>query len=221
MNLPLVRPAVVLLLSAGLVACSGAEAETPERSASTAPVVQLGAPGGDNRTLGPEEQLEITTVPHTEADVSFARDMLQHHAQAVVMTGYVDERTDTRDVQLLAKRMSDGQQDEIRALEEWLIDRGETVNDLDAPHGGHGAHDGMAGMLTDEELAQLEAARGAEFDLLFLQLMTRHHEGALAMVADLYAADGGAEPEMGQIAQHIDSDQRIEIARMAGMLADL
>lgn len=217
-NVPRVGIALLAVVI-GVSACSGEDPEGGERAVSTAPVVQLGAPGEPNRTMDPAEQLEITTVPHTDDDIAFARDMLQHHAQALVMTALVDERTDTRDVQLLAKRMRDGQEGEIDQLEQWLISQGETVNDLTQAHGGHSDPASMPGMLTAQELERLEAARGEEFDRLFLELMTRHHEGALVMVSELYASGGGQEPEIGQIAQHIDSDQRVEIARMAGMLA--
>lgn len=76
----------------------------------------------------------------------------------------------------------------------------------------------MPGMLTDEELARLAAATGAEFERLFLELMIRHHEGALIMVADLFSSGGGQEAEIFQLASHVDADQRAEIARMRGML---
>ena len=72
----------------------------------------------------------------------------------------------------------------------------------------------MPGMLTDSELAQLGAVKGAEFDRLFLTFMIRHHEGALKMVADLRSSDGGAESEIDAFARHIDADQQIEIGRM-------
>ena len=76
----------------------------------------------------------------------------------------------------------------------------------------------MPGMLTPEELARLERARGAEFDRLFLEFMIRHHEGAVVMVAELFATPGaGEEPELYQFASHVDADQRAEIARMRRM----
>jgi len=75
-------------------------------------------------------------------------------------------------------------------------------------------------MLTEEELAELETADGDAFDVLFLKSMIRHHEGAVAMIEDLYTAGGGQEPVIGEMARHFDSDQRIEITRMADMLAE-
>ncbi len=112
--------------------------------------------------------------------------------------------------------MAIGQQDEMALMETWLQDRGEPVRDPDA---AHDAHVGMPGLLTEAELASLEAARGAEFDVLFLKLMTKHHQGAVQMVDELYAADAGQEIEIDTIARHVESDQNIEIKRMQEMLA--
>lgn len=210
--------AAVLAAALALTACTAAE-PTP-RPTSTAPVVQLGAPGEDNRTLSPDEQLALgESEPHTEADVAFVRDMLHHHAQALEMTGYVEERAADSGIRLLAERMRISQEDEMDQLETWLQTRGEPVRDPDAAHGD--AHVLMPGMLTEEELAALEAAEGEAFDELFLRSMIRHHEGALVMIADLFASPEGAEQELAQLANHFDSDQRVEIARMSGMLSEL
>jgi uncharacterized protein (DUF305 family) len=210
--------AVVLTFVLALAATACTAQDVPERLVSDAPVVQLGGPGEDNRTLDEDEQLVLPEVAHIPADADFVRSMLPHHAQALVMTGYVPERTQTRDILLLEERMQISQDDEITLMERWLQERGEPVRDPDGGHDEHAA--GMPGMLTDAELAQLEAASGDEFDRLFLEFMIRHHEGALAMVAELYAAGGGQEPALGEMARHIESDQAIEIARMSSMLAE-
>jgi uncharacterized protein (DUF305 family) len=77
----------------------------------------------------------------------------------------------------------------------------------------------MPGMLTDAELARLAAARGAEFDRLFLESMIRHHEGALVMVADYFKTPGaGQESEAYRLASDVDADQRAEIRRMRSLL---
>jgi uncharacterized protein (DUF305 family) len=73
-------------------------------------------------------------------------------------------------------------------------------------------------MATPEEMARLAAAQGAEFDRMFLEMMIRHHEGALVMVAELFAAGGAQESQMYQIASDVDADQRMEIDRMRAML---
>ena len=79
----------------------------------------------------------------------------------------------------------------------------------------------MPGMLTEQQLRRLGRARGREFNRLFLTFMIHHHQGALTMVRQLYAANGGAEPESDAFARHVDADQRIEIARMQQLLTDL
>ncbi|GAA3635716.1 DUF305 domain-containing protein [Microbacterium awajiense] len=208
--------ATVIALAVGLAACTGSEDDVPEASA---PIVQLGAPGEDNRTLSPEEAAELASPPHTAVDVDFVRDMLHHHTQAIQMTGYVPDRAGDEDVKLLAERMELSQTDEIVLLETWLRERGEPVRDPDADHADHAAD--MPGILTDAQLAQLEAASGDEFDRLFLEFMIFHHQGAIEMVHDLYDAGGGLETEIDRFALHVEADQDIEIKRMEQMLASL
>ena len=208
--------AVSALLIAGLTACTG----EPEDAAPlpTTPVVQLGGPGEPNRTLSPDEAAALTSPSYSEDDVLFVRDMLHHHSQAIEMTGFVVDRSDDEDVRLLAERMDISQTDEMAVLEKWLQDRGEPVRDPGASH-AHSA-DSMPGLLTDAEMAQLEAAEGEEFDILFLTFMIKHHQGAIQMVQELYAADGGQEPEIDTFARHVEADQGIEITRMQRMLAE-
>ncbi|WP_353826893.1 DUF305 domain-containing protein [Agromyces sp. SYSU T0242] len=213
----LTRPygiAATLLLALGLTACTADGADDAPQA--TGPVVQLGAPGEENRTLSPEEAAEGFDAPaHVEVDAQFMRDMIHHHDQAITMTGWVDERTTDRDLRLLAERMSISQQDEIELMTTWLQDR---VEPLRGGH-DHGA-ELMPGMLTDDQLERLEAARGVEFERLFLEYMIQHHRGALEMVGDLYSAGGGEEPTISDFARHVEGDQSIEISRMLGMLAE-
>ena len=105
-------------------------------------------------------------------------------------------------------------------MERWLTERDEAVTDANGQHIDH--TELMPGMLTAEELAKLEGAIGAEFDRLFLQYMIRHHEGAVVMVEELLTEGfGGQEPQLFQLAQHIELDQQVEIARMKQVLSDL
>jgi uncharacterized protein (DUF305 family) len=121
------------------------------------------------------------------------------------------------DLQLMAQRIAVSQQDEMVMMQRWLRDRGEEVPAADARHHHHG--EAMPGMLTAEEMARLSAATGPEFDRLFLELMIRHHEGALTMVATLLGTPGaGQETQIFQFASDVDADQRAEIARMRGVL---
>jgi uncharacterized protein (DUF305 family) len=168
-------------------------------------------------------QAQATPQPaprHSEADVRFVTGMVGHHAQALEMVALVRERATRADVRLMAERIEVSQRDEIAMMERWLRARGHPVPSADSAHAHHGGgHAQMPGMLTAEEMQRLRAASGAEFDRLFLELMIRHHEGALAMVAELFGTRGGGqESEVFHIASEVDADQRMEIDRMRTML---
>lgn len=175
--------------------------------------VQPGAPGEPARLLKAGEG-RAAAAPHAAADVVFMQGMIPHHAQALEMTALLPGRTETRAIRLIARRIEVAQHDEIRWMQRWLQERGAEV-----PEAGAHAHHLMPGMLTPEEMAHLAAARGATFDRLFLHYMIRHHEGALVMVRDLFAAEGAAQAtEVYGFATDVDADQRAEIARMRGLL---
>jgi uncharacterized protein (DUF305 family) len=161
-------------------------------------------------------------VSETHPDVRFMQQMIHHHAQALEMTRLVPARTPHEGLRLLAERIEVSQRDEIQQMQHWLRDRGHEAPAPD-PHRGHGSahhHAAMSGMLTHEQLTRLEAARGAEFERLFLEFMILHHQGALTMVAELFAGRGAAQDsEAFHLASEIESDQRLEIARMQQLLA--
>ena len=208
------RTVAVVVAALAMAGCSGGDGES-----SGAPVVQLGAPGATNRVLTDAEAGAITVPAHTVADVAFVHGMLAHHQQALEMTAMVDARTDRTDLPLLAERMDVSQRDEMAQLEQWLDER-----DVELPDGDdHAAHTGrMPGMLSPEELDALRAAGGERFERLFLESMIRHHLGAVQMVEELLTDGyGGQEPQVFQLAQHIASDQQVEIARMTSLLAEL
>lgn len=178
-------------------------------------VVQPGAPGQSARTLAPGELAALSAPPFVAADADFMRRMIPHHAQALDLAALVPGRSAGTDVPRLAARIEASQRDEIAQMEKWLMARGQA---LPAPHGGHAD---VPGMVTADELAALTAAAGPAFDRMFLTLMIRHHEGALRMVADLYAAGGGLEPAADRFAREVNADQTIEIRRMRDLLAAL
>jgi uncharacterized protein (DUF305 family) len=146
--------------------------------------------------------------------------MLAHHAQALVMTGLVPERTRREDLRLLAERIAVSQRDEIALMQRLLRQRGAEAPSVDPAHAHHGgggmaAHANMPGMLSAQELERLRGATGAGFERLFLEYMIRHHEGALTMVAEYFATPGAArDAEVFSFASDIDADQRAEIRRM-------
>ncbi len=217
-----VAAGAALLLVPAMNVSSVEAQQTPPRT------VQPGAPGEAGRVIGPDEVIGIDFPTYTEADVRFMRMMIPHHEQALEMAELVPDRTSRNDIRMLALRILASQQDEIALMERWLADRDELESD---PHEGHGAHDAhtghgapagghddhsdMPGMLSSEQMANLAAASGIEFDRLFLEYMIEHHEGAIVMVQELFSSPGGGqEGDIYQLASHIDSDQRMEIERM-------
>ncbi len=161
----------------------------------------------------------------TAADAQFMRAMIAHHAQAVTMTGLVPARSGHRDLRLLAERMAVSQTDEIATMRRWLQrhDRGLGAAGPDHAHDDTAAAPAlMQGILTPEAMARLARATRVEFDRLFLEGMITHHEGALTMVAALFATAGAAqEPRLFDLAAEIDAGQRAEIRRMRTLLESL
>jgi uncharacterized protein (DUF305 family) len=203
----------VILLTAAALGCHGAA--QPPLSPPSAPVVQPGAPGEPGRTV---EAGAAPRLRHTSADTRFMQGMIGHHAQAIEMTDLLKTRTTRDDMKLLALRIDVSQTDEIRMMKRWLLDHGETVPDDHAHHMSGATL--MPGMLTADDMAKLAAAKGADFDRLFLEFMIKHHEGALVMVKDLFAAAGAAQDsDIFAFASDVEADQLIEIRRMRGMLA--
>jgi uncharacterized protein (DUF305 family) len=127
----------------------------------------------------------------------------------------VRKRSASDQIPLLARRTEVSQQSEIETMENWLRARGEKVPSKASHRHGHGPGASlMPGMVPADKLALLSAAKGAEFDDLFLKSMIRHHQGALTMVRNLAADGGGNEPEIGAFTRHVEADQSIEISRM-------
>jgi uncharacterized protein (DUF305 family) len=159
------------------------------------------------------------------ADVEFMSGMIPHHAQAVLIAGWAPSHGARGDVRILCERIVVAQKDEIKLMQTWLSDRGLPVPAADATHhvmrmNGVEHRMLMPGMLTDAELAQLDKARGPEFDRLFLTFMIKHHEGALKMVDDLFESYGGAQDEtVFRLSSDIHADQQAEIERMQLMLS--
>jgi uncharacterized protein (DUF305 family) len=185
-----------------------------------APIIQPGAPGEAPRLITPREATDLSRVRHTRDDVRFMQGMIGHHAQALEMTALRAARSSSDALRRIALRIELSQVDEIALMEGWLKARGEPLPDRHAHH-MPGAQL-MPGMLTQEEMSKLSAARGAAFDRLFLELMIKHHQGAVVMVDALFATPGaGQEPDIFAFASDIVDDQSIEIARMSAMLQEL
>lgn len=163
--------------------------------------------------------------PYTRADAAFMSGMIPHHAQAVLIAGWAATHGARSDIQVLSERIIVAQTDEIATMQSWLSERGEPVPAASSDHANMPGMDHgplMPGMLNGRELAQLDAARGTEFDRLFLTFMIRHHEGALTMVDALFNSPGAGQDEIVfKFASDVFADQSTEIDRMEKMLAAL
>ncbi|MFQ5747766.1 MAG: DUF305 domain-containing protein [Gemmatimonadota bacterium] len=166
----------------------------------------------------------------TAADVDFMTGMISHHAQALIMSGLAPTHGAGPAVRTLTARIINAQRDEIVLMQGWLEDRGQPVPevridglDLTIDTGGHARHAPlMPGMLSRDQLEELDGAAGPEFDRLFLTYMIEHHAGAVTMVHDLFATDGAARDAfVFKLASDIQVDQTTEIARMERLLTTL
>jgi len=195
-------------------------AAPPAQPAGAAKIVQPGAPGQSSRIIGADEAADLSRVAYTPADVKFMQGMISHHAQALEMTALLRKQSESEDMAKLGLRIELSQADEIDMMQTWLRARGEDATDVHAHH-AHGATL-MPGMLTPEEMSLLSEAKGTAFDSLFLELMIKHHEGALIMVEDLLSQPGaGQDSDIFAFLSDITADQSMEIDRMGAMLARL
>ena len=190
-------------------------------AAQDAPIVQPGAPGKAGRAISADEAVKIADTSYSVDDARFMQDMITHHQQAVRMAALVESRSNRAELQSVAGRIDASQADEIRFMQQWLRDRGEEVRDPADAHTAHQLH-AMAGMASPEQLASLEGTKDVDFDRLFLELMIRHHEGAVKMVDHLLKQPGSAyDPVLFEFVGEVRNGQRAEIARMNALLAGL
>lgn len=217
------RPGIVALSALALVACGGSRPST--RPAPQAPDAR-GPSAAEIEALY-RARTDSARMRFTQADVRFMTMMIGHHAQALIMSDMAPSHGASPAVQRLTSRIINAQKDEIATMQRWLRDRGQHVPEVhleglkvlldDDPRPVY-----MHGMLDDKEMRELDAARGTEFDRLFLTGMIMHHGGAVDMVHDLFATDGAAQDELAfKLANDIQVDQTTEIARMKRMLAAL
>ncbi|WP_009944576.1 DUF305 domain-containing protein [Saccharopolyspora erythraea] len=215
------------MLDPGTAACTGGVAGRARRRE---PKV---ATGEEVQGLG-------RPAPPGEAEATYVAMMIPHHEQALEMTALAPERAQHPQVRALAERIGGAQKPEIDMMRGWQAThgaQGRTGHGGDTGHGGHTggadtghatgtghtgadpAHAAMPGMATPEQLAELAAARGADFDRLFLRLMTAHHEGAVTMATDLLTR--GVDEQVHAMAQDVLVTQTDEIATMRALSAEV
>ncbi|HET7791428.1 MAG TPA: DUF305 domain-containing protein [Gemmatimonadales bacterium] len=176
-------------------------------------------------STGSAAQADSSRMHFTDADVYFMTGMISHHAQAVLIAGWAGSHGASPSVHTLCDRIVVAQHDEIVMMQRWLRDRHLPVPDGDASHDnmpGMPHSMMMPGMLSPAQLAQLDSARGSDFDRLFLTFMIQHHRGAVTMVNQLFGSPGGGEEEVVfKFASDVYADQTTEITRMERMLMGL
>ncbi len=204
-----------------LASCGGEQdaGRTPSGSSTSAPAAAT-------------PSATIVGAEHNAADTTFAHDMIVHHEGAIDMAALVADRSDSEQIKALADRILAAQGPEIETMRTMLAIWGEdapAVEDEHGDHGGHGedepagegadpGHD-MPGMMSADEMAQLEAASGEQFDRAFLEGMIEHHKGAIEMSADELAK--GVNAQAKDLARTITDAQTAEIKEMAQLLGQL
>jgi uncharacterized protein (DUF305 family) len=208
----------MIAVGALLTACSTA----PSQAQAVAPASGMGEAAAIARAR--EDSIRR---PYTQADIDFMNGMIAHHSQAIVMAKWAPSHGASAALQTMCARIINAQRDEILIMQSWLRDRNQPVPAPDTLMGMgmsmHGDHQMlMPGMLSAEQLHQLDQARGQEFDKLFLQFMIQHHQGAVSMVDDLFGTYGAAQDQLTfKLANDISADQTSEITRMQKMLVAL
>ena len=150
---------------------------------------------------------QSATAEFSSADLMFAQMMIPHHQQAVDISYMALANTQNADVRALAESIITHQSTEVVTMKSWLDAAGVSLDDSHSMH--------MQGMLTEAQLDELEAAKDAEFDTLWLEGMIMHHEGALLMAKDV---TDSANAEVADFAEHVIEDQTGEISKMKDLL---
>ncbi len=166
---------------------------------------------------GDDDSDSAAAADHNDQDVSFATQMIPHHAQAVQMSEMAVANAESQEVRDLAADISAAQEPEIEQMSSWLEVWGEEVPDTDMGGMGHDGMDGMSGMMSSDEMDELESASGSAFDEMFLTAMIEHHEGAIEMAQEQQA--DGEYPDAIDLAETIEETQMSEIDTMQDLLA--
>ncbi|MEU4473387.1 DUF305 domain-containing protein [Micromonospora sp. NPDC023888] len=224
-TLAIVTLALMLALVAFVVSRPGGDAATGAAQSASAPasasptaspvptdltVIAPGRPGEAAATRAAHEVRDAGPAPHNSLDVLFVRMMIPHHAQALAMAELAGDRAADPDIRALAERIRASQGPEMGMMRGWLQTRG-----LPAEAEGHD-HGAMRGMQSPEAMRQLAASRGAEFDRLFVKMMTEHHEGAIEMATNLLTV--GSDLTLNEFATSVATEQTVEIDRMREVL---
>ncbi|WP_406439270.1 DUF305 domain-containing protein [Streptomyces sp. NBC_01613] len=175
--------------------------------------------GSMNSDSSPSATASAKAGAHNAADVSFAKEMIQHHRQAIAMADLAADRASSQEVKDLATKIKGAQDPEIKTMSGWLTSWGEEVpEDMSSSMPGmdHDTSSSMPGMMSSDDMDKLDKASGTEFDKMFLEIMVKHHEGAVTM-AKTEKSDGKYGPAT-KLADDVITAQTAEIKQMNKML---
>jgi uncharacterized protein (DUF305 family) len=201
------RTTAVLIASLALAGC-GSDSDSGSMP---------GMNHGNSGTSMTPPSTTASSAAFNDADVTFATQMIPHHQQAVQMAGMAGYQATTPEVKKLATAIKAAQDPEIRLMSGWLTSWGKPVP-TPSHGGGHGGHE-MAGMMTEEEMSTLGKAKGAMFDRMWIQMMIKHHQGAVTMAKA--EQTNGKDPASIALAKTIEQAQTTEIATMQRLLGRL
>lgn len=214
---------LVFLVVTGTMACQSTEQAATQSSENSVDKSELEELYWD--------RIENARTSYTKADVKFMTGMIAHHAQALVMSRLAPKNGASPEIQRLAARIINAQQDEIASMQQWLRDRDQPVPDIEIDgldlmielNGKpYTMYKKMRGVLSQQQIDSLATAKGSAFNRLFLKYMIEHHSGAVYMVENLFNTDGAAQDDQAfRLASDIQVDQRTEIDRMQQMLDQL
>jgi len=222
------RVVVATAATAGLLLLTACNSSGTTNTASSSSSARSAQGGMSMSTAGPQSSAPLesgsgtpASGPHTNADVTFATDMIPHHAQAVAMADLATTRATTTAVRDLAVKIKAGQAPEIAEMSGWLTGWSAKVPSSTYAMGSMGSMSGssMPGMMSDDDMTSLGKASGTAFDRMWLTMMISHHEGAVTMAKTELTR--GQNADVKKLAQSMITSQSADIVRMKTMLAAL
>ncbi|MET8824140.1 DUF305 domain-containing protein [Streptomyces rochei] len=209
------RIAIVSTVAAGgllLAACGGDDMEGMDHGSGSSASATSTPTAGDNPAPG----------AFNDADVMFAQMMIPHHEQALDMSKLADGRASDAEIKTLAADIERAQDPEIQTMKSWLKAWGkpesaeESMPGMDHGSGGMDHGSGMSGMMSEEDMQKLEAAKGTEFDRMFAEMMIEHHEGAITMAKD--EQKSGRNATAKELAAAVVKTQSAEVEKFEKIL---
>ncbi|MET9968071.1 DUF305 domain-containing protein [Streptomyces sp. NPDC006356] len=209
------RMAIVSTVAAGgllLAACGGDDKEGIDHGSGSSASATSTPTAGDNPAAG----------AFNDADVMFAQMMIPHHEQALEMSRLAEGRASDGEIKTLVADIEKAQDPEIQTMKSWLKAWGkpesaqESMPGMEHGSGGMDHGSGMSGMMSEQDMQKLEAARGTEFDRMFAEMMIEHHEGAITMAED--EQNNGRDATAKKLAADVVKTQSAEVEKFEKIL---